>query len=393
MDCTENEGINDIMKTFSQLLDQFDSQNKLLDKISEYHKQMLNAAENLGKNSSEMIQVANGENEGENVNGNENKNFEFSNVNCTFNMNKQTINCNGKSYTYDNEEMVSGKNEINKRIQKIEKEKSRFNYPQGIEYCFDLLNYQKNQDGSVIILSNLRIKQNFFFIFKDPNDLLFDEGKRITGSDNLAKELNLLKNSTANDIFPQGRNYCRILLIDQIKLPISGCVRSFLKRKKPHCYWYYFKSTCFDCPNKQKFTEKYFFYKGKDQCRKELEKISRESINRFPQGIDYCNKLIRKQNKAKDLFIVIEKKQEEETYWNYFTPKQFIDLASDTEIWLKSKNELEKELKKLNDQDFAKKANYPQGLEYCKSLIQTQIDNEGTIHFVTRESNCFYFKI
>lgn len=383
--------VNSIKKAFSQLLSQFENQNKYFDKISENNENILKTSNDISLKVNNLMQL-----NFDILNKNENTSIDFTNKG-TFNMDKQTIDFNDKIYNYDNELIITDKKSINDQIKWMENEGKQFKYPQGFEYCDSLLKNQTYE--SIIILSNQELKQYFYFILKNYNELFFDEVRRINGKENLKIEVSEIQKSTVNDIFPQGINYCQSLLNEQKALKKNkGCVRSFLRKTEDLCYWYYFKSLCINCfSNSKKFTENYFFCEGQEQCQKELELIDeRNKKGLFPRGYNNCKNLIIDQMKINGSFFIIEKNQNNVLSWTYYTPKDFIEFASDTEIWLKNKEQLENEFENLNNPKLLNGIKFPQGLEYCKCLIQKQIKNGGTIHVAYRtrqELNHFYINI
>ena len=96
------------------------------------------------------------------LNKNENTSIDFTNKG-TFNMDKQTIDFNDKIYNYDNELIITDKKSINDQIKWMENEGKQFKYPQGFEYCRDIIQRRRENGGRIHGLECQSTKTALFF--------------------------------------------------------------------------------------------------------------------------------------------------------------------------------------------------------------------------------------
>lgn len=393
--------IGKIINTFSQIKSQAKKQNSMFDQINQNNKEIIKASDGLNQKISQIIEESKYEDESNRYfyideNSDDDTNTD---IHGKFSIDEKIVEINGKIYNIGTEYMCTGSTYITEHMQRISRMKSKYSFVQGFEYCNNILIRQRDKEGSVIILSNHSTKQYFYFVLKNINDLSYDEIHRVVGTDDLGREMKIIdENDDKENYYPQDKQYCKSLLEDQMNIPKNnGCVRIISRKDESYVSWYYLKSNYINNNSNVDSTETISIFEGRWQCNSNLTSLNKKNSNdKYPQGIDYCKSVIKKQMQIGEPVFVITTNEGDHNSLLYFTLKQFLEVASDSEVLLKHANQLNAELNKLDENKDSEIEIYPQGLENCKTLIQEQLKTGGRVHVVHRKRNnsyWFYFKV
>lgn len=113
-----------------------------------------------------------------------------------------------------------------------------------------------------------------------------------------------------------------------------------------------------------------------------------KGINIFPQGIDYVDSFLNEEKKSGDKYIIVLANiQNPKSTFFYFPLNNITDL-SPTQGWrIFNRKNFQKQIAKLNEY---KNDIYPQGFEYCKSILNDQSKKNGYVHIVARNNDSIW---
>ena len=302
-----------------------------------------------------------------------------------YDLNAKIVNINNIDYKYNTEYLYCGQKSPTSTIVDLQKENSNDIYPQGIEYCKNFIEQQQEQGEMFLILTKNESPKSIHFMFpiKSLLDLQFQVVKPrfIYKIEHFQKELTQSIEQYDNDIYPQGIEYCKSLLTEQMNA--NGCVHLINKISEGAYTKYYFK-----CKNKQNIpTEKFNFYSGQERLEYLINIIKKSPPNSFPQGIQYCLTLSENEKSNNGSVFMVG---DESNKVHFLFTDDDIEVICSGDWWpfnFKKERKLIHERKK---QDF-----YPQGLKYVFSLIDEQEKNGGKIHVLVcnaSKSVWFYLK-
>lgn len=112
--------------------------------------------------------------------------------------------------------------------------------------------------------------------------------------------------------------------------------------------------------------------------KKELKKLNEYETDNYPQGRDYCFKLINESLIEDECFHIIAR-EDGQKWTRYYFKSKYININPSNARLLSKKSQLESE---LNHVMKSNKRIFPQGIEYCLETIQSQISNDLTFFFM-----------
>ena len=214
----------------------------------------------------------------------------------TFNLRTKKIHFKGKTYRYDDEFIRTGNSALESELKFFDQGENYRVYPQGIEYCKNLVLKQKDAQRTLIILGKFNNEENcytlFYFASKNICDFCCDQGFRVFGNAEFDKEIDLLNQRKNGFNFPQSWKYCLRLLEKQKE--IGGCVRIIVRNEKKPAFYFFKVDTEDDDEKLLLKCENEFWYEN-EKLNDVLLRLDKEKNDIFPQGFDYCRSLVIEQ--------------------------------------------------------------------------------------------------
>lgn len=207
----------------------------------------------------------------------------------TFDMETKTISFNDKLYEYTKEQLCSDNQSLMIAYSQFNSNKSNDIFPQGNSYIDSLFETKIRSNEKVIILSNEINGQTTWFYFPliQYEELCYSGIYRTDNITWITKKFEEYK----NDNFPQGHEYCSMLINGKLKE--GECFYILVRKDGEKWTRYYFKS------NYIKINPSSIYLKhGEKELNSELEFIKNSNKNLFPQGINHCVELINNQIKT-----------------------------------------------------------------------------------------------
>lgn len=210
----------------------------------------------------------------------------------------------------------------------------------------------------------------------------YNDEQMCSDSQSLKAAYGLFKNCKVVDIFPQGVDFIESFLIDKIKSNDTIIILSKKSDNSPTT-WFYFP---FSKYSDLRYLKGSIIFSSKRQ--EEINNIEKYPDDHYPQGIDYCKKLLSKKfNKNTYPYLIMRPDGSEwknRSRWldkckwtKYYFIKEYIPTGT-----IKSLNLLcgESQLKdEINLIKGNKTRNLTQGNEYCIDLINKELKSNGKI--------------
>lgn len=110
------------------------------------------------------------------------------------------------------------------------------------------------------------------------------------------------------------------------------------------------------------------------------------ATDNYPQGRDYCLKLINGGLKENECFHIIAR-EDGEKWTRYYFKSKYININPTSVCLLSKKSQLESQLNIIK----SNKSIFPQGIEHCMETIQSQIEANGEVFIVKENKMISYF--
>lgn len=134
------------------------------------------------------------------------------------------------------------------------------------------------------------------------------------------------------------------------------------------------------------------YIRSGSQFKHELNLFEPKYINRvYPQGIEYCKKLVIKQKEAQRTLIILGFSSDDKYVLFYFPFNKITELSCDQGFRVFGNDEFDKEINFLHLRKDS--CNFPQNWDHCLSFLEKEIRNGGCVRIVSRREKVpvFYF--
>lgn len=295
----------------------------------------------------------------------------------------KTVDIDGIQYQYDNEYLFSGQESLNPVVIDVMNEEPQNYYPQGVNYCKQIIAEQQANGRMFVILTKNDKKNTIHFIF--PINTLLDlqlyqvKCHFLYDMEKINQHLRALETEFKDDVFPQGKNYYMSLLKEKIDSYGIHSIIRYTNESRVHYYFRYKFNP--DIPK-----EKIRFF-GDEMRYDELSKLINKNPETFPQGKEYCLNAVKNAIENDSAIFVVGNNEETR---NFLLIDDEIEQVCEKNWWPIN---LKKERKLINIRKTTEC--YPQGLKYVFDLIQKQQENGGRVRVLklaSPETVWFYIK-